>query len=326
MPEGLYANSSQGLLKPLMPWMKDPSINEILINKPKELWVERNGKLETHYIDSLNSYHLTTLFNLIAKENKKIINDKNPILTGNLFDGSRCQIIIPPVSNDFTLSIRRNNIEKKTLGDYENQKFFYDIKPFELSSNIKRNDNDENQILSDLFIGKKWKKFIENAIQFKKNIIISGGTSTGKTTFLNTCLNQIHKNERIITIEDSREVITHHPNQVNLISSSDISMQDLLQTSLRLRPDRIIVGEIRGKEVLNFLSACSTGHSGSITSLHATNPRVAFMRMSQMYKLNNVPSMSEEDINKELHEVVDVIIQLKKDSTGRCIESIYFKH
>ncbi len=180
--------------------------------------------------------------------------------------------------------------------------------------------------MSDLFIGKKWKKFIENAIQFKKNIIISGGTSTGKTTFLNTCLNQINKNERIITIEDSREVLTHHPNQVNLISSSDISMQDLLQTSLRLRPDRIIVGEIRGKEVLNFLSACSTGHSGSITSLHATNPRVAFMRMSQMYKLNNVPSMSEEDINKELHEVVDVIIQLKKDSTGRCIESIYFKH
>jgi len=99
-----------------------------------------------------------------------------------------------------------------------------------------------------------------------------------------------------------------------------------VQCCLRLRPDRIICGEIRGKEILDFISACSTGHEGSLTSIHANNPRIAFMRMTQMYKLNNVPSMSDEDIMRELHEVVDVIVQVAKTKEGRMVQSIYYKY
>lgn len=103
-------------------------------------------------------------------------------------------------------------------------------------------------------------------------------------------------------------------------------LQDLVQASLRLRPDRIIMGEIRGKEIIDFVSACSTGHEGGMTTIHANNPRIAFMRMTQMYKLNNVPSMTDVDIMRELKEVIDIVIQLNKTKSGRLASSIYYKH
>ena len=162
--------------------------------------------------------------------------------------------------------------------------------------------------------------------------MISGGTSSGKTTFLNACLRHIPIDERILLLEDVREIDTPHPNQVSLLASkgdqglSKISMQDLVQCCLRLRPDRIIVGEIRGKEVLDFLGACSTGHEGSLTSIHANNPRVALMRMTQLYKQNNVPSMSDQDIMREINEVVDIIVQVGKGTKGRLVQSVYYKY
>ncbi len=107
--------------------------------------------------------------------------------------------------------------------------------------------------------------------------------------------------------------------------SAKINMQDLVQCCLRLRPDRIIMGEIRGREILDFISACSTGHEGSLTTIHANSPRIAFMRMTQMYKLNNVPAMSDEDILRELKEVIDIIIQVEKTADGRIAKSIYYK-
>ena len=123
-----------------------------------------------------------------------------------------------------------------------------------------------------------------------------------------------------------------HRNKVQLLASkgeqamAKINMQDLVQCSLRLRPDRIIVGEIRGKEILDFIAACGTGHEGSFTSIHANNPRIAFMRMCQMYKLNHVPAMSDDDIFRELYEVIDVVIQLTKTNYGRELQSTYYKY
>ena len=165
----------------------------------------------------------------------------------------------------------------------------------------------------------------------KKNIIISGGTSSGKTTFLNACLQAIPHNERIISVEDTREIQMPHQNQINLKTMQSnsatalISIQDLIQCCLRLRPDRIIVGEIRGKEIVDFLTACNTGHAGSITTIHASNLQMAKLRMLQMYKLNNVPAMTDQDIMREIDSVVDIIIQLERHNVrGREISSIYF--
>lgn len=144
---------------------------------------------------------------------------------------------------------------------------------------------DEKQLVR-LYQQQNWADFVKCAIELKKNIVISGGTSSGKTTFLNACLRHIPLSERIILLEDAREIDIPHPNQVSLLSSkgdqalAKVSMQDLVQCCLRLRPDRIIVGEVRGREILDFLSASSTGHEGSFTSIHANNPRIAFMRMT----------------------------------------------
>ena len=145
-------------------------------------------------------------------------------------------------------------------------------------------------------------------------------------------MREIPQHERIITLEDTREVEVSQANHVSLVApkgdqgEAKVSIQDLVQCSLRLRPDRIIVGEIRGAEILDFLSAASTGHEGSITSIHANNPKVAMMRMTQMYKLNNVPSMTDTDILREINEVVDIIIQLGKGDQGRIMKNIYFKY
>lgn len=130
-------------------------------------------------------------------------------------------------------------------------------------------------------------------------------------------------------MEDTREIEAPHQNQVNLVTvkgEAEINMQTLLQCCLRLRPDRTIIGEIRGKEILDFIGACSTGHAGSITSLHANNPKLAFMRMTQLYKQNQVPSMTDAEILNELHAVIDVIIQLEKTSIGRKVQSLYYKY
>ncbi len=133
-------------------------------------------------------------------------------------------------------------------------------------------------------------------------------------------------------LEDTREIETPHENQVQLLATkgeqglAKISMQDLVQCSLRLRPDRIIMGEIRGKEILDFVSACSTGHEGSLTTIHANNPRIAFMRMTQLYKLNHLPAMTDDDILRELKEVIDIIVQVGKTKNGRQVNSIYYKY
>lgn len=194
--------------------------------------------------------------------------------------------------------------------------------------NHLRNDDSKLQFL---YNHREWHAFLQEAIQAKKNIVISGGTSSGKTTFLNALISEIPLDERIITLEDTREVSIPHQNHVSLLASkggqgaSKISMQDLLQSSLRLRPDRIIMGEIRGAEIMDFVNSCSTGHEGSMTSIHANNPKIAIMRMTQMYKLNNVPSMRDKDILQELNEVIDIIIQVGKTPRGREMLHCYYK-
>ena len=140
-------------------------------------------------------------------------------------------------------------------------------------------------------------------------------------------------NERLITLEDTFEITVPHTNLVRLkalkpigYEKPQISMQDLVQASLRLRPDRLIMGEIRGREIFDFVSACSTGHSGLLATIHANNPKIAFMRMVQLYKLNPIAGMDEQDIYKILHEVIDIVAQLEKTNEGRRLTAIYYKN
>lgn len=327
-----YAPNSAGLLEPLKKWLDDFKVSEILINKPSEVYIEKESVLNKYNVPELTPRFLNMLFQLIANENSQELNSKKPLLSGSLEDGSRVQLVLPPVAKFHTLSIRRKVIKNFSLKDYAKIGFYKTADKFDINKNSFDILPKKEQDLIMLYREANWPEFINLAIALKKNIVVSGGTSSGKTTFLNACLQNIPLDERIIILEDAREVDIPHENQVQLLASKSeqgiakVSMQDLVQCCLRLRPDRIIMGELRGKEVMDFISACSTGHEGSITSIHANNPKIAFMRMAQMYKQNNVPSMSDADIMRELNEVVDIVVQLTKTPVGRIVENIYYKY
>jgi type IV secretion system protein VirB11 len=192
--------------------------------------------------------------------------------------------------------------------------------------------DENNPILKNYLKEGKTKEFIRHAVLCKKNIIISGGTSTGKTTFTNAALGEIPINERLITVEDAREVILHmHPNRVHLLASkggqgrAKVTTQDLIEACLRLRPDRIIVGELRGSEAFSFLRAINTGHPGSISTLHADAPSMALEQLKLMVMQAGL-GMPPDEIKKYIHAVIDIVVQLKRGSGGkRYVSEIYFK-
>lgn len=320
-----FAPGVTGLLAPLQDFLDDDEVSEILINRPQEVFVERAGKMLRFDLPVLTSQYLRRLFILIANENKQMLSDSSPLLSGNLEDGSRVQLVIPEAASYETLSIRKFTLQQLSFEDYSQHGFF---------NHAQGQSSDKTeQTLKTLYQEKNWPSFLKHAILAKKNIIISGATSSGKTTFLNSCVGLIPMNDRLIILEDTYEIKVSHQNVVRLKAlksmadkQNGITMQDLIQASLRLRPDRIIMGEIRGREIFDFVSACSTGHSGALATIHANNPKVAFMRMAQLYKLNNVPGMKEEDIYNALHEVVDIIVQLEKTEHGRRLVEVYFKH
>lgn len=330
--EKRYTPGSEGLLTPLAPFLADKSVSEILINKACEVFVEKHGTMMRYEVGELTRMHLKRLFTFIANENDQHLDEDSPLLSGSLYDGARVQLVIPPASGFYTLSIRRKSIKRLTLDDYESSGFYKNALPF----NKYMSDDDlvsaDDKGLSALYHKQLWPQFIEQAVLSKKNIIISGQTSSGKTTYLNACVGHIPKNERIVTLEDTFEIEAPHQNQVSLKAPKKlqsqqkiVSMQDLVQCSLRLRPDRIIMGELRGEEILDFVSAAQTGHEGCISTIHAPNPKVAFMRMVQMYKFNPV-SMSDEEIGHLLNEAIDIVLQVEPTPTGRQLKYVYYKH
>ncbi len=326
-----FSPGAMGLLAPIQALLDDNEISEILINRPQEVFFEKAGKLKALPVAELTERHLTHIFQLIASENEQIFDEEHPLLSASLSDGSRVQLVLPPTSVFPTLSIRRKVVRNFVFQDYECSDFFDYAKGFSCKESLEYLPEEERS-LAQLYHDENWPDFIKQAIDLKKTIVISGGTSSGKTTFLNACLHYIDHEQRVIILEDTREIDISHPNKVQLLASkggqskAKITMQDLVQCCLRLRPDRVICGEIRGKEIIDFLAASSTGHEGSMTSIHANNPAIAFMRMTQMYKLNNVPSMTDKDILRELKSVIDVIIQITKSPQGRQVQSVYYKY
>ena len=327
-----YSSGAVGLLAPLQDFLDDKQVSEILINRPQEVFIERQGVLIRFDIPVLTTPYLRRLFTLIANENKQSLSESSPVLSGNLQDGSRVQLVIPAAAQHETLSIRKFTLKNITFDDYAALGFFSKAQGVNLNAALTADLATEN-LLRNLYKNNNWSAFLSQAILAKKNIIISGGTSSGKTTFLNSCIHHIPPNERLITLEDTFEINVPHANLVRLkalkqvgATTPQISMQELVQASLRLRPDRLIMGEIRGREIFDFVSACSTGHSGALATIHANNPKVAFMRMAQLYKLNPVANMDEKDIYAVLHEVIDIIVQVAKTTQGRRLVEVYYKN
>ncbi|MDR1498850.1 MAG: P-type DNA transfer ATPase VirB11 [Rickettsiales bacterium] len=314
-------------LKPISILLSKDGISEISINEPNEAWVEKKGDMFRVALPGYDTKHLKSLARLIAESTDQKISEELPLLSATLPAGYRIQVVFPPACENHTviMSIRKKSSLSWTLEDYEK------MGAFESTATEKVVD-ENNIILSKLLQADRIKDFLYHAILSKKNIIISGGTSTGKTTFTNACLRAIPKIERLITVEDAREIdLEQHPNRVHLLASkggqgrANVTTQDLIEACLRLRPERIIVGELRGSEAFAFLRAINTGHPGSISTLHADTPEMALQQLKLMVMQAGL-GMPPDDIMNYIKNVVDIVVQLKRGTKGRrYISQVYFK-
>ena len=314
-------------LAPLKTYLAQPTVSEISINKPKEIWVEVAGDMARHEVPELDLDHLKSLGRLVAQSTEQKISEENPLLSATLPEGYRIQVVFPPACEVGTvvMSIRKQTILNLDLEQYEA------IGAFQHTI-VRQGANPVDKKLRALLNAGAVKDFITQAILAKKNIIISGGTSTGKTTFFNAALKVVPPSERIITCEDAREIIIPHlPNRVHLIASkgsqgrAQVTMQDLIEASLRLRPDRLMLGELRGKEAFSFMRAVNTGHPGSISTLHADTPHLAMEQLILMIMQAGL-GITREQIKSYVENVINVIIQLKRGPKGmRYVSEIYFK-
>jgi type IV secretion system protein VirB11 len=302
--------------------LQDESINEIMINGSDSIFIERNGVTES-YTDEGNFFTLDKLdhiASLIANKAKQEVNIRNPLLASELVDGERIQIVLPPCCEQgkIIFSIRKPHGKSLSLDDYQNAGSFDNV----LISG-EENSNPLEAEFVKAYKEKDMMSFFKLAVKLKKNIVVAGETGSGKTTFTNALLQAVSINDRVITIEDVREINLNIPNKVHLLVSdgnqgtSNIGTDRLIKTCLRLNPDRIIVSEIRGEEITAFLGAIESGHNGCITSLHAGSCDDAWRRMVKMLRMSPMNSHSSDDFLMEsLKHSIDVIVYFKKDADG----------
>ncbi len=306
-------------LEPLNEIFDRDGVNEVCVNQPGEVWIENKGEITMEKIPAFDFDHLQAMAYLIAESTEQKISGENPLLSATLPNGFRVQIAMPPAceTQKIIYAIRKPSTLQWSLDDYEKMGAFD-------QTVVAKKELDEDIVkLMELIEQKKIKEFLRSAVLFKKNLIISGGTSTGKTTFANAVFREIPTHERLITAEDAREIqLPAHGNRVHLLASkggqgrAKITTQDLIEACLRLRPDRIIVGELRGSEAYSFLRAINTGHPGSISTLHADTPLMAIEQLKLMVMQAGL-AINAEEIRNYVIYVVDVIVQLKRGEKGR---------
>ncbi|WP_022678812.1 P-type DNA transfer ATPase VirB11 [Sandarakinorhabdus limnophila] len=315
--DGVYLRS---FLAPLAPWLERDDVTEILINRPDEIWVESNGRrgMEQIAVAGLGEIVLARLVAQVARANNQGVNRAQPLLSGLLPGGARIQIIAPPATRQhLAIAIRKHVQVDIDLADYAAAGAFANVRTRD-SGDAARRDAELRQLLdAGNILG-----FLEHCVATRKNILVAGGTSSGKTTFLNALLKRIPTDERIIVIEDTPEVALGRPNALGLVAvrgetgEAMVTTEDLLQASLRMRPDRLLLGEMRGKEAFSFLRAINTGHPGSISTIHADSPRGAIEQVA-LLALQARVNLGREEIIAYAHSVIDVVIQVERGASGQ---------
>ena len=309
-------------LGPLLPQLIRDDVTDIYINRPGEIWIETlGGVIERHDLLELDDQLLDRLARQIASITHQGISREHPLLAARLPDGARVQIVAPPATRGpMAIAIRKHVASDLSVSDYEASGAF--------ASTRKTGEREEREEeLARLYARGHWGEFLRQAVRARKTIIVSGGTSTGKTTFVNALMREIDPVERLILIEDTPELILRHPNSVGLVAvrgelgEASVTMEDLLVAALRMRPDRIILGELRGVEAFTFLRAVNTGHPGSLTTIHAYSPESALEQLALLV-LQLGTQMRREDILSYLRGVIDIIIQLERENGMRRIGEI----
>ncbi len=297
--EGVF-NSMRGL-DVLQPLVDDPSITEIMINGPHNVFVEQNGRLYKKDVSfGTNEKLENVILNIVSKVNRTV-NEANPIVDARLLDGSRVNVVLPPIALDGpTVTIRKFPEDPMTM----------------------------EKLIAYGSITPEVAELLERMVRAKYNIFISGGTGSGKTTFLNALSNYIPKDERVITIEDSAELqikgvanlVRMETRNANMEGKGEVTIRDLIRSSLRMRPERIVVGEVRGGEALDMLQAMNTGHDGSLSTGHSNSTKDMLSRLETMViSGNNIPI---DAIRQQIASAIDIIIQLSRlrDKSRRTLE------
>lgn len=297
--DGVF-NSMRGL-DVLQPLVDDPSVTEIMINGPDTVFIEQDGKLFKKDVSFGSEEKLQNVIqNIVAKVNRTV-NESTPIVDARLQDGSRVNVVLPPIAlNGPTVTIRKFSNKPMTV----------------------------ERLIGYKSITPEVAEFLERCVKAKYNIFISGGTGSGKTTFLNAISNFIPHDERVITIEDSAELqikgvdnlVRMETRNANMEGKGEITIRDLIKSSLRMRPERIVVGEVRGAEALDMLQAMNTGHDGSLSTGHANSTKDMLSRLETMV-LTGAP-LPLEAIRQQIASAVDIIIQLSRlrDKSRRTME------
>jgi type IV secretion system protein VirB11 len=320
---GVYLDA---YLRPLAKWLEQGDVTDILINAPGEVWIERlGGAALRHEAPELTETALWRLATQIAAMAHQGVNREHPLLSASLPDGARVQIIAPPATRGhMAVAIRKHVVSDLTLDDYATAGAFANARRVSLDERSQI-DLELQAALDEGRIA----DFLREAVRARKNIIVSGGTSSGKTTFLNALLKEIPPQERLIVIEDTPEVRVEHANAIGLVSvrgalgETAITVEDLLQASLRMRPDRIILGELRGAEAYSFLRAVNSGHPGSITTVHADSPRAAIEQIALMVLQGGI-NLARDEIVDYVGGVVDIAVQLNRDQGRRQVSQVAF--
>ena len=282
-------------LGPLEPLLADPTISDILVNSPRTIYIERNGKLEITDVAFKDDEHLMRVIERIVSTVGRRIDESSPMVDARLKDGSRVNAIIPPLSIDGAiLSIRR-----------------FGTTPLKMDGLIEKKALTKD--IADM---------LHMCVSARLNTMISGGTGAGKTTLLNALSASIPDDERIVTIEDSAELQLQQPHVVrletrppNIEGKGEVTQRDLVRNALRMRPDRIVIGEVRGGEAIDMLQAMNTGHDGSLTTVHANTPRDALSRLETMIQMTGM-RLSERAMRQQIAAAVDLVLQVARLSDG----------
>ena len=282
-------------LGPLEPLLQDPEISDILVNGPYRVYVEKKGRLHATDVTFKDADHLMTVIERIVSKVGRRVDESSPLVDARLQDGSRVNVIIPPLALDGpALSIRRFGIE-----------------PLKMENLVA------NRSLTEEMAG-----VFDAMVRARLNILVSGGTGAGKTTLLNILSASVPNDERIVTIEDSAELILQQEHVVrletrpsNIEGKGMVNQRDLVRNALRMRPDRIVVGEVRGGEALDMLQAMNTGHDGSISTIHANSPRDAVARLETMVLMAGF-DLPSKAIREQISSALNVIVQVARLSDG----------
>jgi type IV secretion system protein VirB11 len=328
MTEAPDAGVVRELLLPLSRFLRDKSLYEVIVNRPEQVVTEGADGWQTHDMPELSYHRLMRLARAVASFSSQSIDETRPILSATLPDDERIQIVIPPATTKGTVSItiRKPSSVSLSLDDLDHGGLFGDV------VHAKSAGGRSDLTLLEFYRTGAYKQFLKEAVLARKNIIISGATGSGKTTLSKALIRHIPHSERVISIEDTPELVLPQPNHVRLFYSKGgqgmarIGAKDLLESCLRMRPDRILLQELRDGTAFYYIRNVNSGHPGSITTVHADSPRLAFEQLTLLVKESEGGGdLERHDVREMLTVAIDVIVQCKRIGGRFRVTEIYFR-